>query len=262
VAAAAGASGGSAGAGAGSAGTAGITGAGGGGVTSGCGKDLSGTWDIIATRLGYAPGLGVMVIGPGTFSITIMNPRGADLSPRGHFDYSASAKQLTFQQGTSRTQTISAQNTTPAPLNLGSIPLALGGAWTFASMHEQCTAQAMAGLMSVRCLSDQLAYNVGEDDVGSLIWPRGFPLAVNGRTYSATRSAASGSSFGDLGGTWLAQQSDVVTGRSCTVTVNGPTLTANCTADKFKGTTQITIGDNCIATGVNSTGYELSGRRR
>jgi hypothetical protein len=201
-----------------------------------------------------------MVIGPGTFSITIMNPRGADLSPRGHFDYSSSAKQLTFQQGSSLTRTISAQNT-PAPLNVGSIPLALGGAWVFTSMHEQCTAQAMAGLMSVRCLSDQFAYNVGEDNMGSINWPRGFPLAVNGRTYSATRSATSASSFGDLGGTWLAQ-SDVATGRSCTVTVNGPTLTADCTADKFKGMTEVTIGDNCIATGVNNTGYEISGRRR
>jgi hypothetical protein len=251
---------GAAGATGGAVGTAGATGAGGGAVASGCGKDLSGTWDLIATRVGFSPGAGVMVIGPGVFSITVMNPGGPTLSPHGHFDYSADAKQFTFQQGGSPIRTISAQNT-PAPLNAGSIPLALGGAWQFNSMDDQCTAQAMAGLLSVRCLSTQSAYNVGQDSVGSIDWPRGFPLAVNGRTYSATRSAPAASSFGDLGGTWLAQ-SDAATGRSCTVTISGHTLTASCTADRIKGTTAVTIGDDCIASGTNNTGYELSGRRR
>jgi hypothetical protein len=230
----------------------GTAGAGGTAVATGCGKDLSGTWDLIAMTGIDTIGAGVMIIDADTLSIAV----GSHPLPTGHLDYGASGtKQATWRQGSGALHTFGVENT-PAPLNAGSIPLALGGAWTFTGKIGSCMAEVGVGLVSGKCLSNEGDYNVGNFD-----WPVRVPYMVNGRTYTATRMATAASNFGDLGGTWLAQ-SDAAFARSCTITVNGDKLTAQCTVDLFAGTTELTIGDDCIASGLNNGGHEISGRRR
>jgi hypothetical protein len=239
---------------AGAGGSAATAGAGGGAaIPTGCGKDLSGTWDLIAMTGIDTIGAGVMVINADTLSIAV----GTFQVPTGHLDYSSAngTKQASWRQGSGGLHTFGVENT-PAPLNAGSIPLALGGAWTFTGKIGSCMADVGVGLVSGKCTSNEGDYNVGNFD-----WPTHVPYMVNGRTYTATRMATAASSFGDLGGTWLAQ-SDAAFARSCTVTVNGNKLTAQCTVDRFAGTTELTIGDDCIASGLNNGGHEISGRRR
>lgn len=111
------------------------------------------------------------------------------------------------------------------------------------------------GLASGRCTSVQLDTNVGAGE-----WPNKLPALLYDRTYAATRTEALPSRFGDLGGVWRASPEGASEG--CTIRVEGNKLSADCTANIFAGKTELTIGDDCVASGVNNGGYEISGRKR
>jgi hypothetical protein len=249
------------GASSGASGGAGAGGASGGGgqTATGCAKSLAGTWDIIVSRVGAQVGVGLLVLTPDTFSIKVTNPE-APLDvfrpPHGELDYTATGmKQAVWSQGGSEDHVFAITNT-PMAVDAGSIPLALGGAWTFTGKAGTCSAQVGVGALTGSCTSSGQDFYVGGGD-----WPARVPLLVNGRTYTATRTSVLPSNFGDFGGTWETKAVGGMSG-ACQVTVSGNQFTSHCTVPGINGQTVITISDDCIASGMNPGGDEISGQRR
>jgi hypothetical protein len=243
---------GSSGNGGGSGGSTGAAGGGGAagalGGTGGCDKDLTGTWDLLATSVGGGPSSGIMILGVEGFTVATNG---------GQLIYTATGtKSATWATSGSR-RTIGVQNT-PASLNGGSIPVVLGGHWVLSTAFETCTLDVAAGTIRGRCNGRPGDYSVGGDD-----WPyTSIPNLENGTTYSITRTSTAASQFGDLGGVWIANSS-TGSGQYCTITLQGNTLTANCqTQTEFSGITNLTIGSNCVASGTTPSGVELSARKR
>lgn len=228
----------------------GTGGAGGPGTGSagagGCGSDLSGTWDVMATRAANPSGTHawVMTIAATTFSMSDTN------SSLSYTD--GASKQLVWADPGAVTP-VTVTNA-PAALNAGSVPLALGGSWTFSSSagDNSCTVSVAAASVTSTCQGPQ-------QYVGGSHWPNHLPRPMNGRTYTATRIAPMASQVGDLGGQW--QLSNGSAGR-CTAVLQGSSITATCTnAQPLTGMLQLTLGSDCVASG-SSGGYELSARRR
>jgi hypothetical protein len=156
----------------------------------------------------------------------------------------------------SGTRLITVQNT-PATVNSGSFPVALGGHWTLASNHETCTLDVAAGTVKAICNGRPDEFNVAADD-----WPNIIPSPENGRNYLFSRTSTSTSQFGDFGGQWTAR-SDTGSGQGCVFQVQGSTFTSTCVASNdFNGVMRLTIGSDCVASGTTPSGLEVSGRRR
>jgi len=181
------------------------------------------------------------------------------LSPLGLMseDYDTATGTLSAAYKTSSgTRVLTVQNT-PASVNSGSFPLALGGHWTLASNHETCTLDVAAGTVKGKCNGRPNEYNVAADD-----WPYVIPSPENGLNYVFTRTSALASQFGDFGGQWTAK-SDTGSGQGCAFKVEGNTFTSTCMASNdFNGTLHLTIGSDCVASGTTPSGLEVSGRRR
>ena len=217
------------------------------GGTSGCDKDLTGTWDLFTTSVGTGPADGTMILGASGFTVTTNG---------GQLTYGATgAKSATYATAGSR-RAIGVQST-PASLNSGSIPVALGGQWLLSATYESCALDVAAGAVSGKCNGRPREFSVGGDD-----WPYTIPNLQNGITYSITRTTTATSQFGDLGGTWRATSS-TGSGQYCNVTIAGNTMTADCqTHTEFSGITELTIGSDCVASGTTPSGLELSARKR
>jgi len=208
-----------------------------------CSTDLSGTWDVIATHPFRGTSSWVMTIAGDTFAMT--NASGA-LSYTAY----AASKQLIFTQYGNVTPI--AVTNVPAPLNAGSVPLALGGDWTFSANNEMCSVSVGAAAATGHCEGPG-------PYVGTSNWP--YPLAspMHGRLYSATRVSTLSSQLGELGGQWQLTNGDAA---HCTATVEGNQLTATCSnAQPLTGTLVLTVGSDCVASG-SSGAYELSAARR
>jgi len=135
----------SSGNGGGSGGSTGAAGGGGAagalGGTGGCDKDLTGTWDLLATSVGGGPSSGIMILGVEGFTVATNG---------GQLIYTATGtKSATWATSGSR-RTIGVQNT-PASLNGGSIPVVLGGHWVLSTAFETCTLDVAAGTIRGRC---------------------------------------------------------------------------------------------------------------
>src|SRR5262245_2161149 len=225
-------------------GTGGRGGTGASGGAGGCTSDLAGTWDVMATRPGDPAGTHtwVMTIDATTFSMS---------SESGALVYSAgTTKQLTWTTPVKVT-TVSVSNV-PDALNAGSVPLQIGGNWTFSANDEICTVSVTAPAASGSCQGPG-------PYVGAANWP--YPLASprHGQTYTATHLTQLSSQLGDLGGQWRLTNGASGT---CMATVEGSRVTATCTnAQPLTGSLQLTLGNDCVASG-SSGGYELSARRR
>ena len=226
------------------------------GGAGGCGSDLSGTWDVMATRPANPSGTRawVMTINATTFSMS--DSSGALVYTDG------ATKQLTWTQFGAAFQVVTPVTVTnvPAALNTGSVPLALGGSWTFSSLStsspaydKMCAVSVSAASVTALCQGPQQYVGGGGN------WPNHLPSPMNGRTYTASRISPMASQVGDLGGQW--QLSNGAEG-SCTAVLQGNSVTATCTnAQPLTGTLQLTLGSDCVASG-SSGGYELSARRR
>lgn len=220
------------------------TGSGDGILAGACAKDLTGTWELIASR-GGPPDTGLLVLDANGFTLTVAGKQLAYV-----------AGQRAVWQGGAGPHTITIQNT-PGAVSAGSLPLAVGGRWVFQGTTERCSMQVGPGAVSGSCQSSARDIYAGGHD-----WPGSVPNPSNGRTYLATRTAPLPSRFGDLGGLWLASaDTDSVAG--CRVTVDGNTLNFDChDADFFTGVTRLTIGNDCVASGTSGGGFELGARRR
>jgi hypothetical protein len=135
-------------------------------------------------------------------------------------------------------------------MNLGIIPLDVGGAWTFSSPDgsQQCVAGLSAAQVQGSCNSD--LFN----------WPYPVPAPQPGVAYMAVRTQQLVSVFGDLGGTWQATDGTGGAG-SCTVTFQGSTFSASCSGS-FTGTVQLTFNGTNLASGTASNGLELSAHKQ
>ena len=244
-----GSGGGSAAGGSGSAGT------GGAGPARGCDTDLTGTWDLIATRAYEAPGSGTLVIGADTLTVTINHGSTSGLD----FDrlaYSTQGSQtLRWQETPDPAIPIDVQNT-PVALDAGSIPLALGGSWVFSANMLRFSVGVGATASSL--IVDRLP-------TGTMVggrWPFPIPRPRLGETYSVSRLTPLASQFGFFGGQWQAVNDK--DDKNCSIRVENNLVQFDCqTGNAFNGITQLTVGSDCVVSGstINS-GYELSARRR
>lgn len=243
-------SGGTLGAG-GISGSGGTLGAGGTAQALGCDKDLSGTWDLFASSTGTGIIRATLVISRDGFSFV---GRSAELDYTATGTKSATWKHSGWDGQTTRL--ISVQNT-PSTVSSGSIPLALGGQWTLTSSTETCVLNVAAGQVTGKCTGRAGDYNVGAAD-----WPYELlDSPENLVTYSMSRSATAASQFGDFGGTWSAH-SDTGSGQSCVFQLQNNTATSTCrTNTDFNGNLHLTVGADCVASGVTPSGAEVSARR-
>lgn len=225
--------------------------AGTGGV--GCEKDLSGTWDLFASSMGTGVVRGTLVISKDGFSLTTSH---AQLTYNAAGTMSATWKYSNYDGPTTRL--IAVQNT-PAPVSSGSVPLALGGHWVLQSNRETCTLDVAGDKVTGNCtVKGADDYNVGGED-----WPWDtLPSPENRVRYTISRSTTLVSQFGDFGGNWTAQ-SDTGSGQGCSFKLEGNTATSSCHAsNSFNGNLHLTIGPDCVGSGVTPSGLEVSARRR
>jgi hypothetical protein len=223
--------------------TAGTGGAGGATATRDCTTDLSGTWDVSAMQLGSTTAtIGVLTIGSDTFSL-------ADASRS--MVYSRPNNQLTYTPRSRRVHQLTVDNQ-PADVPVGSLPLKVGGTWTFTNGGEQCTVTVTSDAVTGSCQGSGPLVN-------SVDWPD-LPTLSNGRTYTLTRSTTLASQFGVLGGAWTSSGARAGT---CTGTLQGNRLTAQCDdASFFSGTLDVAVSADCVISGTTGSGVEISGRRR
>jgi len=187
------------------------------------------------------------------------------------FSLTTSSSQLTYDaQGPSATwkhsdyynefpttRLISVQNT-PAAANTGSFPVVIGGHWVLQSNRETCTLDVAADKVTGNCTVNGSDYDVGGDD-----WPWDvLPSPENGLHYTVLRTDALASQFGDFGGNWTAR-SDSGSPQNCKIKLESNTATTSCNANNnFNGDLHLTIGTDCVASGVTPSGSEVSARRR
>ena len=140
--------------------TGGAVGTGGTAATAGCDKDLSGTWDLFASSTGTGVIRGTLVVSKDGFSFTASS---SQLVYTGTGTKSATWKYNGNYGPTTRL--ISVQNT-PAMVDSGSLPLALGGQWTLTSNSETGVLNVAPGSVTGKCTGRATDHNVGGDD-----WP-------------------------------------------------------------------------------------------
>lgn len=134
---------------------------------------------------------------------------------------------------------------------LGIMPLPLSGAWSVNTLEgdldKGCTTTLAGSEMSAVCL-----------DVSNLPSWIGSSNIANG-TVQAQRVEELASSFGALGGRWVAQLSG---GGACELVFQGTTFRASCEgAGRFDGTLQVTVAQDVVS-GSLTSGLDFSATRR
>jgi hypothetical protein len=231
---------------------AGLASDGGAAGTVGCDQDLSGTWDLFATAVGSGIVKGVLSLSKDGFSL---DSNGAVLT------YKAKAATASWAYESEAygksTRVISVQST-PAPANSGSVPFALGGHWVLQSNTETCVLDIATDKVSGKCTGP-----LDDPDVAAIDWPSNvLPSPQNRVSYTGTRTSALASQFGDFGGNWTGQ-SDTGSGQGCALKLEGNGASTTCHASNmFNGALHLTVGADCVASGVTPSGMEVSARRR
>jgi hypothetical protein len=220
----------------------------------GCDQDLSGTWDLFATSVGTGIVSATLVVSKEGFSLTA---RRAQLNYKAGSAPSATWAYQNPWYGSMSTRVIAVEST-PAPANTGSFPIAIGGHWVLQSNTETCVLDVAADKVTGKCTGLPEAHNVGAGD-----WPdEVLPSPENGLTYTIRRSNPLASQFGDFGGNWTAM-SDSGSGQGCNLKLEGNGASTSCRAsNSFNGALHLTVGANCVASGVTPSGLEVSARRR
>lgn len=244
-----GGAGGSAGVGSGGAAGTGSGGAAGGYLPS-CDEDVSGVWDLVAARYGNVyPG--VIQISPDAFAMSLTDDHGQIWT----MTYARNDR-VTWTRPDRTPHLISASNTTPGPEDLGIIPMQVGGSWTFQSATEKCSATVTTDSFAATCTASN-----GTSEVGGPDWPMALPRPTAGQPYSFTRTSTLASSFGVIGGTWQSSLSGG--GGSCQMRFEGNSAKLSCNnVSRLGDSVQLTLGADCVGSGLTSNGYELSAHRR
>ena len=239
--------------GAGGISTAGVGGTIGTTVPVGCDQDLSGTWDLFASSVGSGIVQGTLVVSKDGFSLTTT---ASQLAYNGQGTKTATWKHTDYYYGTT-TRLITVQNT-PAAANAGSVLIALGGHWVLQSGSETCTLDVATDKITSSCSGRPTDHNVGGSD-----WPWILPSPENGLHYTIARGSAQVSQFGDFGGSWTARSDSPGSTQGCSINLAGNGATTSCRANNsFNGAMHLTVGADCVGSGVTPTGQEVSARRR
>jgi hypothetical protein len=205
-----------------------------------CGNDnvssIQGTWDLIASRPGGDQGVATMTIDAGTFSFA---SGGKSLV------FTASGPTMTLLWTDATRQVPISTTHSDAPVDVGLVPLALGGQWSFMSTTdaESCSASLGANGFNATC-----------NDV------RSTPFGTLRDTVVGQRSQKLDSIFGELGGTWHLAAGG---GGGADVEISGNTFTAKVenANGTSQGSVQIKVCEG-TASGVTSDGFEISGTRQ
>jgi hypothetical protein len=219
----------------------------------GCDQDLSGTWDLFASSVGSGIVQGTLVVSKDGFSLTTT---ASLLAYNGQGTKTATWKHTDYYYG-STTRLITVQNT-PAAANTGSVPIALGGHWVLQSGSETCTLDVATDKVTGSCSGRATDHNVGGSD-----WPWILPSPENGLHYTIARGSALASQFGDFGGSWTARSDSPGSTQGCSINLAGNGATSSCRANNsFNGAMHLTVGADCVGSGVTPGGQEVSARRR
>jgi hypothetical protein len=210
----------------------------------GAASDISGTWDLYGSSRVYGWAItGTLTIDATRFLLTLDSAS---------VNYIAgSPPSLSYVRpftGQDNTYTVTK---TDNPVDLGVIPLDVGGTWTFTRPGDplaHCDAQVGPGTFGGRC---------------SNVWYAPSSLPDLNHTVSATRTTVLPSVFGELGGVWQLVSDGGSQGR-CTARFEGSELIASCNSsfDAMNNSTLVfTLGDG-IASGSSDEGLEISAVRR
>jgi hypothetical protein len=193
--------------------------------STGGGTSLVGTWELAGAMGG--PAQGTLILTASHLTVNL----GGDV-----FDLQVDGTPALSWTDHNRPASISATHT-GGGVNLGILPLALGGDWTFTGASGgQCSASLQSASI-----------------IGSCAGAGYSPLLALNRHATATRIAKLDSVFGDLGGTWTVSDG----GGSCTITLQSATIMGSCGG----GGVSMTFGDGVVS-GHTDSGGEFSARRQ
>ena len=207
---------------------------------------LIGTWDVVS-MLGKRQHTAVLTIAPTKLELTWKKFRVTS-------DLSANVPDISFEDR-ELDGSITATHVLD-PLDVGQIPYAIGGLWTFQGKRtDRCTAKVSADSTIIECLNlgDPMRRVFGEYDYDERKY-------LGKGTTTVQRKGKLASDFGELGGEWIVN----LPRAQCSVAIEGKTFKAKCFAG-YSGETErsdltLTFADG-VASGVMNAG-ELSARRR
>jgi hypothetical protein len=207
-------------------------------TTTPAGAGLTGTWDLVASRVGKPQETGTVELSAERLRVVM---------GQSELSYEASGPTLTWQIRASASPDAIAVQHTAAGFDSGDLALALGGTWSFTEGQSSCAGTVGDGSGSAQCKNARL--------------PAIFPRPSDGATYTATRTGTASSSFGAFGGTWSFVAASQTQG--CTASFAGSTITLGCTrvSGSLDATVTITFNGSTLS-GTTSAGTELAGTRR
>jgi hypothetical protein len=212
-------------------------------TTTPSGAGLTGTWDVIASRVGSPQQAGVVELSATRLRVTM----GQSV-----FAYEAGAgptPTLTWQMRKSSSPDAITVQHTAGVVDSGDLALAMGGTWSFTEGTASCSGTIGDGSGSAQCNHADL--------------PSIFPRPSSGVTYVGTRTSAAASSFGARGGDWTFVAPSQTKG--CTARFADSTITLGCTraSGSLEATVTITFDSSRSSlSGTTSSGTELAGTRR
>ncbi len=207
-----------------------------------CGDDsavsASGTWDALVSGSGGSEGSAVITVDGSNFVVATKESTLA-------FSVNGGAMTLTWTDGA---KAPAATNVTRAAsaVDLGVIPLAMGGQWTFAgtTASDTCTASFTGGGFNASCVNAAMA--IGRID-GAL---------------SGIRQQEKSSIFGALGGVWRLVSEGGSGSIDATISGNVLTVVENRASSTGSPDWFTMKMCNAAASGKTSDGVEIAATRR
>lgn len=209
-----------------------------GGTTNTDTGTLAGEWDGVGTRLGRSQVQVHLTLQPGQFTLVTSESDEITATASGD-DFS-----ITYHRNTGSMSSFYAVRT-PAALDTGALPVAIGGGWTAISGLTGCTASLSATTVDGMCSPLRRI-------------PGWLQIFADGQAHG-TRTSSLQSIFGQLGGTWSINTAH---GDHCDVTVEGSSASATCVSPYSQLPKTVHIDFNgATASGGTSSGIEFSAHR-
>ncbi len=227
--------------------------AGGGQVSS-----LTGTWDLVTTRATGREGHVVIDVHPDFLSVVAeehmlllrRSPEGWEVHHRGfgeswRYPYNCDGSVRVVR---GRTNDVTARHAERTELDVGELPIDLGGRWRIAGEADfGCDLVVGDGAVDLSC------GHVHDDELPWL-------PSLNRRNAHLERVRRAASMFGDLGGEWTYREESGET--ECTLLFEGSRMRIACAGGRrFVGNLDLVFGDGVVS-GATDRGIEIAGIRR